>query len=119
MTHLSLKTELDAKSYIFFIFSGQVLYQLGARKFFVNNVSPLGCQPLNINKVKPKTPCVEEVNMRISTYNKLLPGLVADLESSLPESKFILVDLFKLLEDVYASPSSYGEFITLHNLPKL
>ena len=69
--------------------------------------------------MKPKTHCVEEVNMRISTYNKLLPGLLADLESSLPESKFILVDLFKLLEDVYASPSSYGEFITLHNLPKL
>ncbi|XWS30857.1 hypothetical protein CRYUN_Cryun23aG0027200 [Craigia yunnanensis] len=86
----------------------QALYQLGARKFFVNNVFPLGCQPVNINTKKPKTPCVQETNVHISTYNKLLQGLLADMEPSLPGFKFVLGDLFKLFEDVFASPSSYG-----------
>ncbi|XVE78594.1 hypothetical protein DITRI_Ditri13aG0158500 [Diplodiscus trichospermus] len=86
----------------------QTLYELGARRFIVNNVSPLGCQPYQINKMKPQTPCMEEDNRRVSTYNKLLPCLLAHLESSLPGSKFILGDLFQLFEDVYASPTSYG-----------
>ncbi|XVF81793.1 hypothetical protein PTKIN_Ptkin15bG0185000 [Pterospermum kingtungense] len=86
----------------------QTLYKLGARKFFVNNVSPLGCNPYSRNKMKPETRCVEAINTRISTYNKLLPCLLADLEPSLPGSKFVLGDLFSLFEEVYASPSSYG-----------
>ncbi|GLT61971.1 hypothetical protein SLA2020_346410 [Shorea laevis] len=86
----------------------QKLYALGARKFLVNNVSPLGCQPYNIMQQKPTTACVEEMNQRIAAYNKLLPKLLSNLQSKLPGSTFVLGDLYKIFEDVVASPASYG-----------
>ncbi|KAK6266272.1 hypothetical protein QUC31_017109 [Theobroma cacao] len=86
----------------------QRLYKLGARKFLVNNVSPLGCQPFNINTKNHTTSCVEEVNERISIYNKLLSNSLTKWQSTLSGSKFVLGDLYKIFQDVYASPVSYG-----------
>ncbi|KAK6266249.1 hypothetical protein QUC31_017086 [Theobroma cacao] len=86
----------------------QRLYKLGARKFLVNNVSPLGCQPFNINAKNHTTSCVEEVNEHISIYNKLLSNSLTKLQSTLSGSKFIVGDLYKIFQDVYASPASYG-----------
>ncbi|WRX21126.1 GDSL lipase/esterase - like 10 [Theobroma cacao] len=86
----------------------QRLYKLGARKFLVNNVSPLGCQPFNINAKNHTTSCVKEVNERISIYNKLLSNSLTKLQSTLSGSKFIVGDLYKIFQDVYASPASYG-----------
>ncbi|XP_022769582.1 GDSL esterase/lipase 7-like [Durio zibethinus] len=87
----------------------QKLYELGVRKFFVNNVSPMGCQPYSIVVEKPKTTqCVEEMNARIVNFNKQIPPLLSHLQSTLPGSKFVLGDLYKIYEDVFASPASYG-----------
>ncbi|KAL4303984.1 hypothetical protein GQ457_10G002820 [Hibiscus cannabinus] len=84
------------------------LHTLGARKFLVNNVPPLGCQPFNINKRNHSGPCVEQINERISVYNDLLPGLLTQLQSTLPGSKFVLADTYKIFRDVISSPESYG-----------
>ncbi|XVF78385.1 hypothetical protein PTKIN_Ptkin14bG0127600 [Pterospermum kingtungense] len=86
----------------------QRLYKLGARKFLVCNVAALGCQPFNINTRNHTGPCAEEVNQRISEYNKLLPSLLTGLEFTLPDSKFIHGDIYKVFEDVIASPALYG-----------
>ncbi|KAB2064168.1 hypothetical protein ES319_A09G002400v1 [Gossypium barbadense] len=84
------------------------LYTLGARKFFVSNVSPLGCSPFNINTKNHSGPCVEEINNRVSVYNGLLPGLLEKLQSILPGSKFVLGDIYKVFQDVFEMPRSYG-----------
>ncbi|KAA3456138.1 GDSL esterase/lipase 7-like [Gossypium australe] len=84
------------------------LYTLGARKFFVSNVSPLGCSPFNINTKNHSGPCVEEINNRVSVYNNLLPGLWAKLQSTLPGSNFVLGDIYKVFQDVFEMPRSYG-----------
>ncbi|XVF11326.1 hypothetical protein REPUB_Repub08aG0017900 [Reevesia pubescens] len=86
----------------------QRLYTLGARKFLVSNVSPLGCTPIMLNMKKHTGQCVEEVNQRVSAYNKLLPNFLKKLQSTLSGSKFVLGDTYKVFEDVFASPSSYG-----------
>ncbi|XP_022760114.1 GDSL esterase/lipase 7-like [Durio zibethinus] len=86
----------------------QAIYQLGARKFLVNNVSPLGCQPFNLNTKMHNTSCVEDVNQRIAFYNGLLPNLLTKLETSLKGSTFVLCDLYKVFEDVYTQPAAYG-----------
>ncbi|XP_022760105.1 GDSL esterase/lipase 7-like [Durio zibethinus] len=86
----------------------EAIYQLGARKFLVNNVSPLGCQPFNLNTKMHNTSCVEDVNQRIAFYNGLLPNLLTKLETSLKGSTFVLCDLYKVFEDVYTQPAAYG-----------
>ncbi|XP_022727904.1 GDSL esterase/lipase At1g71691-like [Durio zibethinus] len=92
----------------------QKFYQLGARKFFVNNVSPIGCQPCNIVVLKPKTTqCDEERNTRILNFTKQIPPLLSHLQSTLPGSKFVLGDLYKFYEDVFASPASHGKVFML------
>ncbi|OMO52588.1 Lipase, GDSL [Corchorus capsularis] len=102
-----------AETYAYFLtkeFSSKLkaIYQLGARKFLVNNVSPLGCQPFNIITKNHTSSCVEEVNERVAFYNGLLPKLFEELEISLKGSKFVLCDLYKVFQDVYAMPSAYG-----------
>ncbi|KAL4385901.1 hypothetical protein GQ457_09G024130 [Hibiscus cannabinus] len=84
------------------------IYKRGARKFLVNNVSPLGCQPFNRNTYKSNTSCVEDINQRISYYNELLPNMLAELEASLKGSTFVVCDLYRVFEDVYAQPAAYG-----------
>ncbi|KAE8717765.1 hypothetical protein F3Y22_tig00110020pilonHSYRG00010 [Hibiscus syriacus] len=59
------------------------MYKLGARKFLVNNVSPLGCWPFNLNTNKPKTCRVEDINQRVSSYNGVLRYTLKNLEAEL------------------------------------
>ncbi|XVF11325.1 hypothetical protein REPUB_Repub08aG0017800 [Reevesia pubescens] len=87
----------------------QRLYKLGARKFLVCNVAPLGCIPFTKETKNHTGPCVEEVNQRVSVYNNLLSNLLTKLQSTLSGSKFVLGDTYKVFQDVFASPSSYGE----------
>ncbi|GMI89272.1 GDSL-motif lipase 7 [Hibiscus trionum] len=84
------------------------LHALGARKFLVTNVPPLGCQPFNIHMRNHTGPCVEQMNKHMSVYDDLLPGLLTQLQSTLPGSKFVLGDIYKVFRDVIASPESYG-----------
>ena len=48
--------------------------------------------------------------MRASTYNIRLADLLKALQSTLSESKFVHTDLYKIFQDVYAAPASYGEY---------
>ncbi|KAL4362315.1 hypothetical protein GQ457_04G006130 [Hibiscus cannabinus] len=82
----------------------RTLYRLGARKFVINNLDPIGCEPHQIVHEK----CWDQANDRALLFNKRLSHLLKDLQSTLPGSQFVLVDLYKIFQDVYASPASYG-----------
>ncbi|KAF9663529.1 hypothetical protein SADUNF_Sadunf17G0060800 [Salix dunnii] len=86
----------------------QMLYDLGGRKFLVSNVLPLGCRPFSISQEKPRTRCVERLNKLASKFNSYLPQMLKDLESTLSGSKFVLLDVYKVFEDVFSEPASYG-----------
>ncbi|KAB5516244.1 hypothetical protein DKX38_026892 [Salix brachista] len=86
----------------------QMLYDLGGRKFLVSNVLPLGCRPFSISQEKPATRCVERLNKLASQFNSYLPQMLKDLQSTLSGSKFVLLDVYKVFEDVFSKPASYG-----------
>ncbi|KAL4362244.1 hypothetical protein GQ457_04G006190 [Hibiscus cannabinus] len=107
---LGIYWELDQKRSYHDVekYSRYKTYGLGARKFVVNNISPLGCRPAYIHRVSHNTSCVEDVNRRVATFNDLLPNMLMELETSLKGSTFILCDLYKLFEEVHAQPETYG-----------
>ncbi|GMI80133.1 hypothetical protein like AT5G37690 [Hibiscus trionum] len=82
----------------------QTLYRLGARKIVVNNAFPLGCQP-HLNKGGD---CYKGGNERALFFNPMLSNFTKDLRSKLPGLQLVLVDLYKIFEDVFESPASYG-----------
>ncbi|KAL4388283.1 hypothetical protein GQ457_09G024080 [Hibiscus cannabinus] len=82
----------------------QTLYRLGARKIVVNNASPIGCQP-HLNKGGD---CDKAANERALFFNPMLFNFTKDLQSTLPGLQIVLVDLYKIFEDVFKSPASYG-----------
>ncbi|GMI74699.1 hypothetical protein like AT1G71691 [Hibiscus trionum] len=86
----------------------KAMYQLGARKFLVNNVFPLGYQPVNLHLKMNGTSFIEDMNQRAASFNARLPKVLRKLEKSLKGSTFVLFDMYKLFEDVLAQPATYG-----------
>ncbi|KAJ6420892.1 hypothetical protein OIU84_028300 [Salix udensis] len=64
--------------------------------------------PFSISQEKPTTRCVERLNKLASQFNNYLPQMLEDLQSTLPGSNFVLLDVYKVFEDVFSEPSSYG-----------
>ncbi|KAJ6907792.1 hypothetical protein NC651_018282 [Populus alba x Populus x berolinensis] len=88
--------------------NGSRLYDHGGRKFLVSNSLLLGCRPFLISQEKPTTRCVERLNKLASEFNNYLPRMLEDLDSTLSGSKFVLLDVYKVFEDVFSEPASYG-----------
>ncbi|KAJ7953974.1 GDSL esterase/lipase family [Quillaja saponaria] len=82
------------------------LYNLGGRKFLVNNVGPIGCLPTITYKFGGQ--CVEEINALVVPYAKQLSVMLQQLQAQLPGSAFTGADSYKLFLNVIANPESYG-----------
>ncbi|RYR08907.1 GDSL esterase/lipase At2g03980-like [Arachis hypogaea] len=85
-----------------------ILYNLGARKFFVNNVPPAGCFPSITLHSKPIGKCSEKMNKQISFYNKKLLILLHELQTQLPGFTFVHSDLNKSIMEISENPHKYG-----------
>ncbi|KAF8389887.1 hypothetical protein HHK36_024405 [Tetracentron sinense] len=81
------------------------LYNLGARKFVVFGISPLGCIPAIL---KPTTKCAEIVNNLVLLYNYGLHDALEQLTSTLQGSIFVFGDLYWLSYDMLNNPFKYG-----------
>ncbi|OVA16892.1 Lipase [Macleaya cordata] len=84
------------------------LYNLGARKFVVFELGPIGCIPALVNIVKPNTSCVEDVNNLIKIYNTGIPHMIQQLSSSFHGSTFLRGEIYKQIYDQEQNPSKYG-----------
>ncbi|KAH7573464.1 hypothetical protein ACOSP7_007154 [Xanthoceras sorbifolium] len=85
------------------------LYNLGARKIVVANVGPIGCIPYQ-RDVNPSAGenCVTLTNQMAQLFNTQLKGLIAELGSSLEQSKFVYADVYRIVEDIIQNYRSYG-----------
>ncbi|KAJ6420891.1 hypothetical protein OIU84_028299 [Salix udensis] len=78
-------------------------------QFLVSNVLPLGCRPFSISQEKTHNTLRRKTEQAASQFNNYLPQMLEDLQSTLPGSNFVLLDVYKVFEDVFSEPSSYGK----------
>ncbi|TXG69403.1 hypothetical protein EZV62_004338 [Acer yangbiense] len=84
------------------------LYKLGARKFLVNNLGAMGCIPAQVLGQMNKTLCDEKTNGHAVEYNKVLSEMLPKVQASLPGSKMVIGDAYKVLVDAVTFPAQYG-----------
>ncbi|MCL7046379.1 hypothetical protein MKW94_002995 [Papaver nudicaule] len=86
------------------------LYNLGARKFVVFELGPIGCAPGVVGGTipKPTTPCVEKYNNLVKIFNLGLPKMTQELTSTYKGSMFVHGLIFKRSYQQNQSPAKYG-----------
>ncbi|XP_028556995.1 LOW QUALITY PROTEIN: GDSL esterase/lipase At1g71250 [Dendrobium catenatum] len=90
----------------------QDLYDLGARKFVIANISPIGCIPNQLTAQDSDTgACVESVNLMASHYNRKLKEMVDQYNAQLKESTFLYWDAFSFGINVIQNYANYGNHL--------
>ncbi|XP_062025694.1 GDSL esterase/lipase At5g41890 [Rosa rugosa] len=86
------------------------LHELGARKFIVVGVGPLGCIPfIRAVNLLPSGHCFGEVNDLIQGYNKKLNGLLDQLNQVLgPEAIFVYANSYDIFMKIIVNYHQYG-----------
>ncbi|CAK7326426.1 unnamed protein product [Dovyalis caffra] len=84
------------------------LYLIGARKFMVSGLGPLGCIPAIARSTPHEGDCVESINQAVLSYNKELSMKLQKLQSQLHGSFFIHSDTFKFLQELKENKEKYG-----------
>lgn len=82
----------------------QKLYKLGARKFLVFEVVPLGCYPAVLKLYKPKTRCAEEVNNMTLLFNQKLEERIRKLRSTHQNMTITIARTNNLIRDFVENP---------------
>ncbi|KAE8728512.1 non-specific lipid-transfer protein-like [Hibiscus syriacus] len=83
------------------------LYKLGARKFVLMSINPLGCYPM-VNALRNGSNCIEALNRAATLFNDGLKWLVDVAKSDMPESNLVFVNSYKIISDSIENPSSRG-----------
>eukprot|EP01018_Ginkgo_biloba_P004755 Gb_24151 [translate_table: standard] len=91
------------------------LYSLGARKFGLINLPPLGFLPFErtLRILQNKGQCAEDINEAASGFNaKLKTNIIDGLISKLPELKIVSLNYYDIVMDAIQNPSNYGFEVT-------
>ncbi|KAI3927194.1 hypothetical protein MKW92_013532 [Papaver armeniacum] len=86
------------------------MYHIGARKFLVFEMGPIGCLPSVVNSVNPRptTACVEGINGLVKIFNFGVTNMVQELTSTLKGSTFVYGDVFENTYQQAITPLKYG-----------
>ena len=88
------------------------LHQLGARKFIVVGIGPLGCIPVvRALHLLPSGKCSVKVNELIQEYNKKLREMINGLNQELgpDESVFVYANSFDIVLSIILDYQRYGK----------
>ncbi|XP_027347980.1 GDSL esterase/lipase At5g37690-like [Abrus precatorius] len=72
------------------------LYDLGARKFGILSVPPIGCVPILSAFADPSTHCVNEINDVAQIFHVQLDRMLQNLSSECPGMKYSLGDSYNI-----------------------
>lgn len=87
------------------------LYNLGARKFSLTGLPPMGCLPLERTTNFPgHHDCVEEYNNVALEFNGKLSSLAIRLNRELPGIRILDAEAFKIFDQIIRKPDAYGKF---------
>ncbi|KAG8476435.1 hypothetical protein CXB51_033397 [Gossypium anomalum] len=86
------------------------LHEMGARKFIVVGVGPLGCIPfVRALKLLRSGQCSSAVNTLIQAYNQRLKELLSRLNQEMgPETIFVFANSYNVFMDIIANYHQYG-----------
>ncbi|KAI9165180.1 hypothetical protein LWI28_009291 [Acer negundo] len=89
------------------------LHNLGARKFLLAAIGPLGCMPNQLaTRLAPPGKCVSFVNDMVEEFNKGLLSLVHQLNTNHTTSTFVFVNTYAAFTDILNNPDFYGFSVT-------
>ncbi|XP_037452031.1 GDSL esterase/lipase APG-like [Triticum dicoccoides] len=88
----------------------KTLYGLGARRFGVIDVPPIGCVPVLRAKLLPwgENNCLLLANHLAGGFNEKLSGAMAELAASLPGMKYSVGSSYKLVLNFTGPPEAAG-----------
>lgn len=89
-----------------------ILYDNGARKFWIHGTGALGCLPaLVVQEEKGEHDahgCLASVNRAAKAYNKKLSQLCDDMRFHLKDATIVYTDMFAIKYDFVANHTKYG-----------
>ncbi|WVZ96578.1 hypothetical protein U9M48_042195 [Paspalum notatum var. saurae] len=89
-----------------------ILYDNGARKFWIHGTGALGCLPALVVQAgkgdKDAHGCITDVNRAAKAYNKKLSQLCDDLRFHLKGATVVYTDMFAIKYDFVANHTKYG-----------
>lgn len=91
----------------------QKLHSLGARKFVVMSVNPLGCSPVMRMNRPTHNGCVQNMNRAAHLFNSHLKSLVDVIRAEMPGSSLVFVNSYKIIRDIIKNPISKGIYADL------
>ena len=89
----------------------QTVYSLGAKKFVVFGLSPLGCVPW-LRKNMPDGECIEGMNNLIQKFNKAIQNVLSSLVYTLEGFSYSFINTFDVISVVSSQPQKYGMYPT-------
>uniref|UniRef100_A0A7N0UWB8 GDSL esterase/lipase n=1 Tax=Kalanchoe fedtschenkoi TaxID=63787 RepID=A0A7N0UWB8_KALFE len=82
------------------------IHSLGARKFVITGIGPVGCCPSERNKNKDA--CNEDANSLAQMYNEAVKSMLQNLSSTLQPFYYSYFDTYKVLNSFIQNPADHG-----------
>ncbi|CAN1731017.1 GDSL esterase/lipase At1g29670 [Linum perenne] len=86
------------------------LHGLGARKFVMMSLNPLGCNPIVLIR-HPENgtfTCSQSLNQAAQLFNEKLKSMVDQLNQQLPRSKLVIVNAYNIINEILNNPGLSG-----------